>query len=80
MTQCEISHIHWELLIRISKKVPVNTLTTKISSVLYFSLSRCKTELYKKLETKTLCLSQSVPLNGREEMVLYCLLEIKLFQ
>jgi hypothetical protein len=29
------------------------------------------TELYKKLETKTLCLPQSVPLNGREKSVPY---------
>jgi hypothetical protein len=36
--------------------------------------------ILKKLETKTLRLSQSVPLNGREEIVPYFLLEIKLFQ
>jgi hypothetical protein len=30
-----------------------------------------KTELYKKLETKTLCLLQPVPLNGREKSVPY---------
>jgi hypothetical protein len=29
------------------------------------------TELYKKLETKTLCLPQAVPLNGREKSVQY---------
>jgi hypothetical protein len=29
------------------------------------------TELYKKLETKTLCLLQPVPLNGREKSVPY---------
>jgi hypothetical protein len=29
------------------------------------------TELYKKLETKTFCLPQPVPLNGREKSVPY---------
>ena len=29
------------------------------------------TELYEKLETKTLCLPQPVPLNGREKSVPY---------
>jgi hypothetical protein len=38
------------------------------------------TELYKKLETKTLCLRQPVPLSGREKSVPYFfLLEMKLF-
>ena len=38
-------------------------------------------ELYRKLETKTLCLPQPVPLNGREKSVPYffLLLEMKLF-
>jgi hypothetical protein len=39
-----------------------------------------KTELYKKLETKTLCLPQPVPLIGREKSVpCFFLLEMKLF-
>jgi hypothetical protein len=37
------------------------------------------TELYKKLETKTLCLPQPVTINGREKSVPYFLLEMKLF-
>jgi len=37
------------------------------------------TELYKKLETKTLCLPWPVPLNRREKSVPYFLLEMKLF-
>jgi hypothetical protein len=37
------------------------------------------TELYTKLEARTLCLPQPVPLNGREKSVPYFLLEMKLF-
>ena len=37
------------------------------------------TELYKKLETKTLCLPQPVPLNGREKKCSILLLEMKRF-
>ena len=37
------------------------------------------TELYKKLETNTLCLPQPVPLNGREKVFHTFLLEMKLF-
>jgi len=37
------------------------------------------TELYKKLETKSLCLSQPVPLNGREKSVPYFFLGDKAF-
>jgi len=37
------------------------------------------TELYKKLETKTLCLPQPVPLNEREKVFHTFLSELKLF-
>ena len=37
------------------------------------------TELYKKLDTKTLCLPQRVPLSGRKKVSHAFLLEMKLF-